>query len=138
MRQESVFIQLASLAPSVDRLFLVLRLEPNDQDILQTKLFLLLQTEQYAAALTLTDGNDKYAYERAYSLYRTNKESEARSALEATKHSKGEDDRGVQHLEAQLVRGSSDALSNLYSMSLHCRLTARAHTRLRLICTTNC
>ena len=76
---------------------------------MQTKLFLLLQTEQYSAALALTSGSDKYAFETAYSLYRTNRESEARSALETTKRSKGEDDRGVQHLEAQLVRGSSEA-----------------------------
>ena len=83
-----------------------MRLEPNDPDALQTKVFLLLQTEQYAPALTLIEGNDKYAFEKAYSLYRTNQEADARNALEVTKRNKGDDDRGVQHLEAQLVRDS--------------------------------
>lgn len=82
----------------------VLRIEPKDEDALQTKLFLLLQTEQYSVALALIDGDDAYAFEKAYSLYRTNQEVEAREALETTKKSKGEDDRGVIHLEAQLVR----------------------------------
>lgn len=98
----------------------ILRLEPNDPDALQTKVFLLLQTEQYAAALTLIDGNDKYAFEKAYSLYRTNQEAEARIALEETKRSKGDDDRGVQHLEAQLAyrEGSYQAAFDLYNQLL--------------------
>ncbi len=81
----------------------VLRLEPQDQDALHTKLFLLLQTEQYSTALSLIDSNDEYTFEKAYSLYRLNQADEAREALEATKKQKGEDERGVIHLEAQLV-----------------------------------
>lgn len=84
----------------------VLRLEPADVDARQTKLFLLLQTEQYSAALDLIeqDANAKdHAYERVYSLYRLQHESEARDILEVLKEEKGEDDRGIVHLEAQLV-----------------------------------
>ena len=87
-----------------ERCSLVLRLDPQDADALQTKLFLLLQTEQYNAALTLIDSNDEYAFERAYSLYRSNQAAEAREALETTKKQKGQDERGALHLEAQLVR----------------------------------
>ena len=83
---------------------LVLRLEPGDKDALQTKLFLLLQTEQYTAALTLLEGSSDFLYERTYALYRTNQENEARNALNDLKRAKGEDDRGTLHLEAQLVR----------------------------------
>lgn len=81
----------------------VLRIDPNDQDALQTKLFLLLQTEQYDAALSLIDQSDAFVFEKAYSLYRTNSEQEARDALNVLKKSRGEDDRGILHLEAQLV-----------------------------------
>ena len=81
-----------------------MKIEPEDKDALQTKVFLLLQTEQYSAALSLTDGNETYVFEKTYSLYRTNQEVEAREALEATKRNMGDDDRGVLHLEAQLVR----------------------------------
>jgi len=47
----------------------ILRLDPKDADARQTKLFLLLQTEQYSAALSLIDSDDDrshHAYERAY------------------------------------------------------------------------
>jgi len=83
----------------------ILRLEPADVDAQQTKLFLLLQTEQYSAALSLIESHsdpNQHAYERAYSLYRMQRESEARDILEDIKEAKGEDDRGVVHLEAQL------------------------------------
>jgi signal recognition particle subunit SRP72 len=76
-------------------------------DALQTKLFLLLQTEQYDAALTLIESDadpSRLAYERAYCLYRLQKETEAKDLLEVVKKSKSADDRGVLHLEAQLVR----------------------------------
>ncbi|KAI0343443.1 hypothetical protein BDW22DRAFT_1392957 [Trametopsis cervina] len=98
----------------------ILRLEPQDQDALQTKLFLLLQTEQYEAALAILDGDDAHAFEKAYSLYRTNHEWEAREALETTKRQKGEDDRGVIHLEAQLSyrEGSYQAAYDLYNQLL--------------------
>ncbi|EKM53538.1 uncharacterized protein PHACADRAFT_148180 [Phanerochaete carnosa HHB-10118-sp] len=98
----------------------ILRLEPSDPDALQTKVFLLLQTEQYAHALALIEGNDKYAYEKAYSLYRTNQEAGARNALEVSKRNKGDDDRGVLHLEAQLAyrEGTYQAAFDLYNQLL--------------------
>ena len=82
----------------------VLRLEPADEDALQTKLFLLLQTEQYAAALTLTDSAEHaFDFGRAYSLYRLHREHEASAVLEEIKSTVGSN-RGVNHLQAQLVR----------------------------------
>lgn len=85
--------------------YLVLRLEPNDKDALQTKLFLLLQTEQYVAALALIGDGDPYAFERTYSLYRLQREAEAVNGLKTLKEGADDDDeRGVLHLEAQLVR----------------------------------
>ena len=73
-------------------------------------MFLLLQTEQYNTALSLTDSNGTYAFEKAYSLYRTNQEADAPNALAVTKQNKGDDDRGVLHLEAQLVRDRRNIL----------------------------
>ncbi|KAJ3554431.1 hypothetical protein NM688_g3108 [Phlebia brevispora] len=98
----------------------ILRVEPNDQDALQTKLFLLLQTEQYATALTLIDQGSDYMFEKAYSLYRTNREGEARETLNELKNSKGEDDRGIIHLEAQLHyrEGSYEPAFELYNQLL--------------------
>lgn len=86
---------------------LVLRLHPADKDARQTKLFLLLQTEQYDAALSLIadsttgDGPD-YTFEEAYALYRLHREEEGATALSKIKGSE-KDHRGVLHLEAQLV-----------------------------------
>ncbi|KDR69905.1 hypothetical protein GALMADRAFT_77126 [Galerina marginata CBS 339.88] len=98
----------------------ILRLEPKDEDALQTKLFLLLQTEQYNAALTLIDSDDDHAYERAYSLYRLQRESDARDVLEALRKQSDEDDRGIVHLEAQLNyrEGSYQAAFDLYNQLL--------------------
>jgi signal recognition particle subunit SRP72 len=81
-------------------------LAPGDNDTIQTKLFLLLQTEQYNPALALIGSDDKasqYTFEQAYSLYRLQREEEAQGILETIKHAKGNEDRGVLHLEAQLV-----------------------------------
>lgn len=83
-----------------------MRLQPNDVDARQTKLFLLLQTEQYEAALALIDLDEDlsdHAYERAYSLYRMQRESAAQEVLEELKKDQGEDNRGIVHLEAQLA-----------------------------------
>ena len=81
---------------------LVLRLDPTDQDARQTKVFLLLQTELYSEALSLiTDGN-RDTFERAYTLYRLQREDDAREILEEMRE-QGEDDRRIFHLEAQLV-----------------------------------
>ncbi|KAG5653127.1 hypothetical protein H0H81_002194 [Sphagnurus paluster] len=79
----------------------ILRLEPADTDANQTKLFLLLQTEQYDAALSLIDSNEGHEFERAYSLYRLQHEAEARDVLAEIKQGEHAD-RGIVHLEAQL------------------------------------
>jgi hypothetical protein len=84
----------------------VLRLEPSDKDALQTKLFLLLQTEQYSTALTLADSTEHaFEFGRAYALYRLHREHEAAAVLDEIKSTAGLN-RGVNHLEAQLVRTS--------------------------------
>lgn len=81
----------------------VLRLAPDDQDALQTKLFLLLQTEQYSEALALVDKDASHLYEKAYTLYRLQHEDDARGVLDEVK-AKDANDRGAIHLEAQMVR----------------------------------
>ncbi|KAH9856830.1 hypothetical protein C2E23DRAFT_459246 [Lenzites betulinus] len=99
----------------------ILRLEPRDPDALQTKLFLLLQTDQYLAALALIDSvageENKHAFEKAYSLYRLHREDEATGVVDALKTSEPEDDRGLVHLEAQLAyrQGSYQAAVDLYN-----------------------
>ena len=81
----------------------VLRLEPSDKDALQTKLFLLLQTEQYSTALALADSTEHpFEFGKAYALYRLHREHEAAAVLDEIKSAVGSS-RGVNHLEAQLV-----------------------------------
>jgi signal recognition particle subunit SRP72 len=89
----------------------VLRIEPNDKDALQTKLFLLLQTEQYDAALSIVGAGENstgHDFERSYSLYRLHREQEAVDGLKSIKEGNSGDERGALHLEAQLVRLASD------------------------------
>lgn len=96
----------------------VLRLDPADKDALQTKLFLLLQTEQYSAALTLADSAEHaFEFERAYSLYRLHREHEAAAVLKEIKSTAGPS-RGVNHLEAQLVCiASAPSLLHIFFIS---------------------
>ncbi|KAG6852915.1 hypothetical protein C0991_008174 [Blastosporella zonata] len=98
----------------------ILRLEPADADANQTKLFLLLQTEQYDAALSLIDGSGEHAFERAYSLYRLQHEEQAKSMLEQVKEQKGDTDRAAVHLEAQMNYrdGSYEQAVELYNQLL--------------------
>ena len=121
---------------------LVLRLDPKDADARQTKLFLLLQTEQYSAALSLIDSDDDHehhAYEKAYSLYRLSHESEAREVLNSIKsNQKTENNRGLVHLEAQLACCSLPGDASLMLMFLFVRLIVKDHMMSHLICTTNC
>lgn len=82
-----------------------MRLDPKDPDALQTKSFLLLQSEQYDAALDLIDSvedKDAFAFEDAYALYRLQRELEAGQKLDEIKTRRGAD-RGITHLEAQMV-----------------------------------
>jgi len=104
----------------------ILRLEPNDHDALQTKLFLLLQKEQYDTALALInslEGATKYSFEKAYSLYRLHRESEAEAILADIKAgNEAEDDsRGITHLEAQLRyrQGTYQIAFDLYNELLN-------------------
>jgi len=101
----------------------ILRLKSDDADAIQTKLFLLLQTEQYGAALSLIGQNNedsRHAFERAYSFYRMQREEEARQVLTVVKEEMDEDDRGVMHLEAQLRyrEGSYREAVELYNQLL--------------------
>lgn len=89
----------------------VLRINSKDSDALQAKLFLLLQTEQYDAALALISENGSEGtgreFEKAYALYRLHRESDAGDVLSNVKGGHGPSDfhsRGIIHLEAQLVR----------------------------------
>ncbi|KAJ2922796.1 hypothetical protein H1R20_g14277, partial [Candolleomyces eurysporus] len=100
----------------------ILRLEPSDKDAVKTKLFLLLQTEQYEAALTLIDTHEDKAllnFERSYSLYRLHREPEAKGILGDIRAQDNEH-RGALHLEAQLNyrEGSYQAAFDLYNQLL--------------------
>ncbi|OBZ65817.1 hypothetical protein A0H81_14126 [Grifola frondosa] len=116
-------IEGGHLANAIKTCDKILHLNPHDQDALQTKLFLLLQTDQYSAALSMISGDgtfSEYAFEKAYSLYRLHHESEAREVLNVIKKKKGEDDRGVLHLDAQLTyrQGSYQAAFDIYNQLL--------------------
>lgn len=101
----------------------VLRLEPNDPDALQTKLTLLLHTDQHALALalseTLIDGEQEITYPllfgRAYALYRLNREPDAHHVVGQIKPMGEYEERGVLHMKAQIV--------NHIFFQLHRRLT---------------
>ncbi|QRW25297.1 SRP72 domain protein [Rhizoctonia solani] len=85
----------ASLCAQIDGAHLTnaiktfLRLTPDDADVIQTKLFLLLQTDQYARALeiveTVSGGSDSRQLEKAYLLYRLHKEKEAKAVVDQAK-----------------------------------------------------
>ncbi|KAG8688140.1 hypothetical protein FRC11_005988 [Ceratobasidium sp. 423] len=83
----------------------ILRLTPNDIDVIQTKLFLLLQTDQYARALeiveSLSGGSGSKQLEQAYLLYRLHKEKEAKAIVDQAK-GQGALDGGFAHLDAQI------------------------------------
>ncbi|RDX43747.1 hypothetical protein OH76DRAFT_1183055 [Lentinus brumalis] len=113
----------------------ILRLDPHDGDALQTKLFLLLQTDQYAAALAMTEAlagpssdtesdRDGHLFEKAYSLYRLHREEEATEVLRGVKEKSEaagkEVDRGILHLEAQLAyrQASYQTACDLYTQLL--------------------
>ncbi|KAJ7908679.1 hypothetical protein B0H13DRAFT_655812 [Mycena leptocephala] len=109
----------------------ILRLSPADPDALQTKLFLLLTTDQSAAAITLIESLSgegsselRYAFERAYALYCLHKKDEAREAL--SQDAGGVDERGVRHLEAQLNyrEGTYQAAFDIYNELLDSAPTA--------------
>lgn len=102
---------------------------------MQTKLFLLLQTEQYSAALTLTDSTDHaFEFGRSYALYRLHREHEAAAVLDEIKSTAGMS-RGVNHLEAQLVRPNTSPRPHfLYLRASFYRTIDKAPIRQRSIC----
>ncbi|KAH9915348.1 hypothetical protein B0H21DRAFT_781920 [Amylocystis lapponica] len=104
----------------------VLRIAPDDADALQTKRFLLLQTEQYTPALVLIGDAGDGRFERAYALYRLHHEDDAEATLRALKEHSA-DERGVLHLEAQLAyrQGAYHAAFDLYNQLLD---TAAPHS----------
>ncbi|KAJ7484204.1 hypothetical protein FB451DRAFT_1231780 [Mycena latifolia] len=111
----------------------ILKLSPADPDALQTKLFLLLTTDRAAPAIalieSLSEGAEglRYTFERAYALYCMQKKDEARAAL--AQDAEGVDERGVQHLEAQLHyrAGSYQAAFDIYNELLDAAPTAEEH-----------
>ena len=88
-----------------------------------------------------TEGGE-YLFEKAYSLYRLHREDDATRVLgkmKANSEETGEEmDRGVLHLEAQLVRLSYCLNADVVLKVDGCRRTGKETTRPRLICTTNC
>ncbi|KAF8514620.1 hypothetical protein JB92DRAFT_2918755, partial [Gautieria morchelliformis] len=103
----------------------ILRLEPNDPDALQTKLSLLLHTDQHASALaiseTLMEGEQQTTFPlvfgKAYALYRLSREVEAHDIVQNIKPQGDNQERGVMHMKAQIEyrRGDYQQAQNLYS-----------------------
>ncbi|KAG8743440.1 hypothetical protein FRC10_012019 [Ceratobasidium sp. 414] len=106
----------------------ILRLAPDDADVLQTKLYLLLQTDQYPRALEIVESMSSGAgsskpptgLEKAYVLYRMHKESEAKAIVDETKGKDGTPKEGFAHLEAQLSYrlGEYDGAKEIYDRIL--------------------
>ena len=122
-----------------------MRVDPKDQDALQTKLFLLLQTEQYVQALTLIDDTNKqngqeenvFLFEKAYTLHRLHQEEDATGVLKVLKEGGDEEEnRGVVHLEAQLVRGVHLCICVSMFDSMGCRRIVKVTIRPLTIYTT--
>lgn len=86
----------------------MLALDPDDQDALHTKVWLLFKTNAYTQALDVTQSRpNEFHFERAYALYRLQRESEAAEVLAALL---GESHRAAALLQAQIV---SCALNSL-------------------------
>lgn len=85
----------------------MLALDPDDQDALHTKLWLLFKTNAYTQALDVTQSRpNEFHFERAYALYRLQRENEAAEVLAPL----GEPHRAAALLQAQIV---SCALNSL-------------------------
>ncbi|CAG7854707.1 SubName: Full=Uncharacterized protein {ECO:0000313/EMBL:CCA66392.1} [Serendipita indica DSM 11827] len=95
----------------------LLALDPADEEALQTQLFLLLKSSQYSEALKVTDANpEQFGFERAYALYRLQREQEAYELLGEV----DEDDRAGMLLQAQINyrRGDYSAALEIYNSLL--------------------
>lgn len=85
----------------------ILGIASDDQDALHCKLITLIRLEKYSDALALLSrkfkGENKFLFERAYCLYRSNQLSQALEVIETAKQS-SQQDVATRHLEAQLVK----------------------------------
>lgn len=94
----------------------ILALDASSVSAFQTLLFLLLHTDDYAAALELvtSSAQPNLDFERAYCLYRLHREPEALAALPATKSQRD------QHLRAQILYrlGDYTAAQDVYDSLL--------------------
>lgn len=88
----------------------VLSLDPKSDAAFKTLLFLLLETDAYAAALELVESTiasqsrGNLEFEKAYCLYRLHKEEDSLKIVESAKGSASGDDKVKwEHLEAQIV-----------------------------------
>lgn len=85
----------------------ILNIASDDQDALHCKLITLIRLERYSDALALLarkfKGENKFLFERAYCLYRSNQLTQALEVIETAKKA-NQQDVATRHLEAQLVR----------------------------------
>jgi signal recognition particle subunit SRP72 len=85
----------------------VIALDPDDKDALQTKLWLLFKTNAYPQALDVAQSRPgEFHFERAYALYRLQRETEAADVLAGL----GEAYRAAALLQAQIVSCSLNSL----------------------------
>ena len=96
----------------------MLTLDPDDQDALQTKLWLLFKTNAYTQALDLTQSRpSEFDFELAYALYRLQRETEGADVLTGL----GESHRAAALLQAQIVS------CGLNSLGITCSHSPRPH-----------
>ncbi|KAI5886486.1 uncharacterized protein SCHCODRAFT_02641877 [Schizophyllum commune H4-8] len=81
----------------------ILKLDPNDADALQAKIYAMMEADQHAGALDIL--GSQHQYERAYSLYKLQREAEAREILDTITP---QDDRSVLVLRAQICYREGD------------------------------
>jgi tetratricopeptide (TPR) repeat protein len=85
----------------------ILGIASDDQDALHCKLITLIRLEKYSDALALLSrkfkGENKFLFERAYCLYRSNQLAQALEVIETAKQY-SQQDVATRHLEAQLVK----------------------------------
>ncbi|KAI4519300.1 hypothetical protein K525DRAFT_241411 [Schizophyllum commune Loenen D] len=81
----------------------ILKLDPNDADALQAKIYAMMEADQHAGALDIL--GPQHQYERAYSLYKLQREAEARDILDTITP---QDDRSVLVLRAQICYREGD------------------------------
>lgn len=111
----------------------ILRILPNDVDTIRTKIFLLLQMDQYKEALSLVESSQDLLgdFSKAYVLYRLHREGEAASLLSDYFQKDGAADRGALHLDAQVKyrTGDYEGARTVYEQLLDtCPLDTEEHS----------